>query len=639
MTKPMSKCNRVLRFTCMVCALLASLPAMAQERILSFNSSIQVFADSTMEVREEIRVLAEGRQIRRGIYRDFPTRYRDRAGTRYEVGFQVVSAQRDGAPESWRSETHGNGVRVYLGRKDVFLNQGEYTYTLTYRTNRQLGFFEDHDELYWNATGNGWAFPIDAATVRVMLPGELLPDDVKVEAYTGRAGARGHDYLARVESSGEAVFTTTHPLAPGAGLTIVVSWPKGVVVQPATTEKLAWMLRDNELVMIGLIGLALVVFYYLLVWYRVGRDLPPGIIIPRYAPPRGYSPAASRFIRRMGYDHKTFATALVNLAVKGMLQITEQDKVFTLNRLTPTTTPQLAPGEKVLLDTLFASSDEIELKQKNHARIRKAIKAHTQSLKRNYEKTYFVTNSVWLVPGVLLTLLVLAVIFFRAPGEDGRFTLLWLGFWSIGVVFLVLRAARAWRHVRSGGLAPAIGMTLFAIPFLGGEVAGAILMAQFVSLWVIVIIVLLMASSSLFYVWLKAPTRAGRKLLDKLEGFREYLDIAEQDEMNLKNPPDKTPQLFEAYLPFAMALDVEQHWAERFSGVFAHLADKGQAYQPVWYHGSHWHVTEPAGFAGIMGSAVSSAIASSSTAPGSSSGGGGGGFSGGGGGGGGGGGW
>jgi uncharacterized membrane protein len=143
----------------------------------------------------------------------------------------------------------------------------------------------------------------------------------------------------------------------------------------------------------------------------------------------------------------------------------------------------------------------------------------------------------------------------------------------------------------------------------------------------------------MFYVWLKAPTRAGRKLLDKLEGFREYLDIAEQDEMNLKNPPDKTPQLFEAYLPFAMALDVEQHWAERFSGVFAHLADKGQAYQPVWYHGSHWHVTEPAGFAGIMGSAVSSAIASSSTAPGSSSGGGGGGFSGGGGGGGGGGGW
>jgi uncharacterized membrane protein YgcG len=639
MRKPTSKFSHLLVFIGVLLGLLASRPGVAQEQILSFKSFIQIFADSSMEVREEIQVRAEGRQIRRGIYRDFPIHYRDRAGNAYQVGFQVISVLRDGEPETWRTEAHGNDVRVYLGRKDVYLRTGEYTYTLTYHTNRQLGFFDNHDELYWNVTGNGWAFPIDTVSVRVMLPGEMLPDDVTVEAYTGRLGTRGHDYLAGVDTSGEAVFETTRTLMPGEGLTIVVGWPKGVVTQPDATEQLAWMLRDNELVMIGLIGLILVLVYYLLIWLRLGRDLPPGTVFPRYAPPDGYSPAASRFIRRMGYDHKTFATALVNLAVKGKLLITERAGVFTLAHRMPATEPRLAPGEKVLMKTLFAGPDEVELKQKNHARISKAIKAHTQSLKRNYEKTYFVTNSVWLVPGVLLTLLVLVLIFVRAPGGDGRFALLWLGFWSVGVIFLVLRAARAWSRVRSGGLAPAIGMTLFAIPFLGGEVMGAMLMAQFMSLWVIVLIVLLMASSTLFYEWLKAPTRAGRKLLDKLEGFREYLDIAEQDEMNLKNPPDKTPQLFEDFLPFAMALDVEQHWADRFSEVFMRLAEQGQTYQPAWYHGSHWQLTEPVGFANVMGSVVSSAIASSSTAPGSSSGTGGGGFSGGGGGGGGGGGW
>lgn len=639
MQQPLANSSRVRCLAGLLLMLLASLPLAAEERIIAFDSFIQVFPDSTMEVRETIRVRAEGRQIRRGIYRDFPTRYRDRAGNRYRVGFEVVSVLRDGVPETWSSEARGNGVRVKMGRKEVSLRPGEYTYTLTYRTHRQLGFFTDHDELYWNVTGNGWAFPIDRASARVALPGAPRPADIQVEAYTGPSGARGQDYAARVEASGEAVFTTTRSLAPGEGLTIVVSWPKGLVTQPAATEELAWLLRDNELLMIALGGLGLVLGYYLLVWLRVGRDLPPGIIFPRYTPPKGDSPAACRFIRRMGYDHKTFAAALVNLAVKGMLEITERGKTFRLTRLAPWPAPSLAPGEKALLNTLFAGSDKIDLKQKNRARLIKATKAHKRSLKRDYEKTSFVTNSYWLLPGVLLSVLVLVVLLLRAPSGMGRISLAWLGFWSIGVVILLVRAGQAWRNIKSVGVLPAISATLFAIPFLGGEVMGAVVLTQFVSLWVLVVIVLLMISSVLFYEWLKAPTRAGRRLLDELEGFREYLDIAEKDEMNLKNPPDKTPQLFETYLPFAMALDVEQRWAERFSGVFARLAEQGQTYRPAWYHGSHWEMRDPAGFAGVLGGTVSAAIASASTAPGSSSGSGGGGSSGGGGGGGGGGGW
>ena len=154
-----------------------------------------------------------------------------------------------------------------------------------------------------------------------------------------------------------------------------------------------------------------------------------------------------------------------------------------------------------------------------------------------------------------------------------------------------------------------------------------------------VALVVAVAINFAFYHWLKAPTMRGRRFLDEAEGLRMYLEVAEKDELNFRHPPEKTPELFERLLPYAMALDVEQHWAEKFSAVFQSIGPDGQRYHPGWYYGPSWNVSNVGAFTGSMGGALTSAISSSSTAPGSSSGGGGGGSSGGGGGGGGGGGW
>jgi hypothetical protein len=140
------------------------------ERILTFHSDIDVGADGGVTVRETIRVSAAGQKIRRGIYREFPTRYRDRFNNRVTVGFTVLEVLRDGKPEPYHRKPAGNGTRVYIGRSDVFIDPGEYTYTLVYRTDRQIGFFEDFDEIYWNVTGNGWEFAIDEASAVVRLP-------------------------------------------------------------------------------------------------------------------------------------------------------------------------------------------------------------------------------------------------------------------------------------------------------------------------------------------------------------------------------------------------------------------------------------------------------------------------------------
>jgi hypothetical protein len=160
-------------------------PAEAFERILSFHSDIAVHHDASMTVRETIRVMSEGQEIRHGIYRDFPTHYKDFLGNRYIVGFAVMKVLRDGTPEPYHIDHISNGERIYIGDKDTLLSPGEYTYTLEYTTTRQLGFFKDYDELYWNVTGNGWRFKIERASTSVVLPGEASRHVISTAAYTG----------------------------------------------------------------------------------------------------------------------------------------------------------------------------------------------------------------------------------------------------------------------------------------------------------------------------------------------------------------------------------------------------------------------------------------------------------------------
>ncbi|MES9960109.1 MAG: DUF2207 domain-containing protein [Sedimenticola sp.] len=628
-----------------ICLLLLGTVASADERILDYFSDIRVEADGSMTVEETIRVRAEGRQIKRGIYRDFPTDYQDRLGNDYRVGFELIDVLRDGVSEPHHTERIGNGIRIYAGSRDIFLQQGVYTYTFSYRTTRQLGFFDNHDELYWNVTGNGWAFPIDRATARVTLPTAIPTDQVSVEAYTGLQGTQGRSYTARVDYDGRALFETTRPLGRNEGLTIVAGWPKGHVHEPDARERLGWLLADNREGGIGLVGVIILLGYYLFAWQRVGRDPEAGVIIPIYTPPKGYSPASMRFIRNMGYDKKAFSAALVNMAVAGYITISEDsDGEFTISKTGNNAT--LAAGEGAIASSLFGDgSTSVVLKQKNHAKLGKAIKAHQRSLKRDYEKQYFLTNSGYMLPGYLVSVLLLVLCVLNLDSQDQMmvvgFMTLWLSIWSIAVFAMVKGIIIHWKSVISSGdgLGKAVFSSLFALPFIAGEFFGLGILLFEGSFILALVLGVVLVINILFYEWMKAPTLIGRQLLDRVDGFHLFLSVAEEDELKLKHPPEKTPELFERYLPYAIALDAEQPWGEKFTRILASASSGEETYHPRWYNGRSWHHGNFDSFANTMGGAMSSAIASSSTAPGSSSGSGGGGSSGGGGGGGGGGGW
>ena len=631
------------RFACALCALTmaAAAPALADERILDFHSEIVIAADASMQVTETIRVRSERERINHGIYRDFPTRYRDSHGNRVQVEFEPLAVTRDGKTEAFHSEALGNGKRVYFGSQEVTLDPGEYTYTLRYRTSRQLGFFDQHDELYWNVTGNGWDFPIDHASATITLPGEVAETDITIEGYTGAQGSKEQAYRARVDAPSRASIDATRALGPQEGLTLVVGFPKGVVIAPTTQERAGWFLRDNRGVLISGAGLVLLWLYYLVQWSRLGRDPKPGVIIPQYEAPANLSPGALRYIERMGYDDRCLAADLVDLAVRGALQIRNDDKVYSLHRVGSAIDGLPSTSAGLLRDTL-GSGDELVLQRSQHARIGAARTAHTTALEALGKGRYFVTNTRQRVIGGVLAVaaLVLGMVALgTGPAQAaGWFMLVWLSGWSVGVGVLMFAVVKAWRSGSGvAGYGAALFLTLFSLPFVAGELFGLGVFVTMVGLGFALVVLALLLTNVLFFQWMKAPTAEGRKLLDRIAGLRLYLGVAERDQLAAQRAPSMTTEEFQRFLPYALALDVEKTWADRFAAAVGPAAAAAAASAVGWYHGSNQSVGL-AGFTDGLGSSLSSAISSSSTAPGSSSGGGGG-SSGGGGGGGGGGGW
>ncbi|MFC1776185.1 DUF2207 domain-containing protein [Pseudomonadota bacterium] len=555
--------------------LLITASVFADERILDYQTNVQVHADGSLIVTEDIRVQSEGENIRRGIYRDFPTSYEDRFRNHYQVGLKVLDVQRNGVAEPFHTENRPNGLRIYIGSSDRMLSNGIHEYRLRFYTNRQLGFFEDYDELYWNVTGNGWIFPIDHASVRIGLPAPVNANDLRTAFYTGPRGASGKDAELRIVNEQTISFETTQGLRAHEGLTIALGWPKGIVDEPAISTKIGYFLQDNGSALVLLIGLLAPLSWYFWAWNRYGRDPRKGVIIPRFRPPKGLTPAGCSYIRKMSFNKQAFSAAIVSLGIKGYLEILEDDDDFILRQKDRSGNGKASKGELAVIDKLFKDADEIELDQENYKVFMAARSGLKRALKAEHLGRVFNLNSIYALPAVAMT-----------------------------IVAVIIAS-----QLRGG-------------PFI----------------WVLFAI-LTFAMHLVFLFLIRAPTPAGRRIMDEIEGFKMYLNTAEQDRLERMRSPRLTPEVFESFLPYAFALGVENSWCDRFTREFPEELAKQGGYHPAWYSGHHSGIATLGHLGNEFNSSFSSAISSASSPPGSSSGSGGGGSSGGGGGGGGGGGW
>ena len=651
-------------------------PARAEEAIERFDSTIEVRTDGDLAVTETIVVHAEGLQIRRGIYRDFPLRFRDAEGRLREVGFELVEVMRDGRPEPHFTRRNDRGVRIYAGSEDMLLQPGRHTYRFSYVTSRQLRHFPDHVELYWNVTGNEWAFPIREATATIRLPGNAPP--VRWTAYTGRFGERGGDFRAGLQADGALGFASTRTLQPGEGLTVVAELAAGAVAAPSRTQQVGYAMLDYRRYLLAGLGMLGVFAFYLIAWRAVGRDPPKGTIIPLFHPPAGISPALAAYIRNWGWKGgwREFTAAAVSLAVKGLVVIDDREGTLTLKRVvagtdaqragaaaagsdaTVESTAALPAGERALLAWVDARAGTARIERASGESLVSALARFKTAIEKDNRGRFFRRNLGYFAAGIALTALAVGTILRFGYVDDDEIGLLvgvvvagvFVGGFLVGTVRSLLKA-RSLRTIIPAAIHAAvilfIGSMLTTMLLQSGasldgfrRTALDVLAERGFPLALVGGFALL---NGLFYYLLRAPTAAGRPVMDQIEGLELYLRTAESARMNMAGAPELTTAHFERLLPYAIALEAEKPWSEAFEAAFARAhpgEDVQDAYRPAWHGGTRW---SGHGFGSSVAGAVAAAeasFASATPAPSSSSSGfGGGGGSGGGGGGGGGGGW
>ena len=457
------------------------------------------------------------------------------------------------------------------------------------------------------------------------LPGGLYLENYT--AWTGLQGSQESDYESTQNSDGSISFRTSRSFAPLEGMTIRLWLPPGVVTAPQSS--FSRLLADNFKWLAGVLLILLLPYYYFRAWKAVGRDPQKGVVVADYHPVRDLSPAAHRFVSRNRSDDVAFSAALVNMAIKGFVLIESTGKkAFTLVKTSPDNQngEPLTDNEQVVYNTLFAGKERVSLGGKYDESVAKAKKKLAKLLKVEWREAVYRDNRSYSWFGLVVGTgaLILCNQHLNNSGLKLE-TLVPFG------IFLFLGIGLTQRKLQVLALLP----PLFMVSRMFAEQGFAILSSNLM----IALSLLVATLFVLFSFLLKAPTPFGQKLLDEIEGFRLYLATAEQDRLNILHPPEKTPQLFEALLPYAIALGVENEWGDQFAGILNRASSEESSYRPDWYTGTPRRGFSSRNFSATLGSGLASSVASAATAPSSSSGGFSGGGAGGGGGGGGGGGW
>jgi uncharacterized membrane protein YgcG len=637
--------SRLLGAILLLLTLLFAAPVSAEEVISSFTTDIALRTDGTVDVTETIVVMAEGNQIRRGIFRDIPTILVNDDNSRLRSDLTVISVQRDGRAEPYSLEDLGSGFkRIRIGDANVFLNYGRHSYTIRYTMTRMGRFFADHDELYWNATGNYWDFPIEQSVTTVTLPPGARVS--QTAGYTGRVGSTEQAVAIARTSDDKVTFHTTRVLQPGEGVTVAVAFQKGILVEPQGMDALlAWISDHRDLVFPG-IAVLLVLGYNLFAWSAVGRDPAKGTIIPLFHPPKGFSPSLAHFVNAMGWKNSgwtAFTAAIFDLGVKGLVTINNAGKALSVTVTNDRPNARLPAGEKVIYDYI-AGKGTVKVDTTNGAKIHEKRAEFMKVIETENRATYFNNNTGYVLLGVALSIGLLLILVFSGIMDPIYLLVAFIGGIAIGVFTSLF--GQFWRGSIVSKLIVLGWVVIAGGNFLGIGVSALSNIRLENGLIAAISIVIINVA---FGVLMRAPTVQGRKVMDQLDGFKMYLETAEQNRLNYQGKaPEMTVSRFEQILPYAIALGVEKPWSEHFEGELSRhaVADASGDYQPSWYHSRGGWNSSSGSFAKTVSAATSGMAAAmiasqpvSSSSSGFSSGGGGGGSSGGGGGGGGGGGW
>jgi hypothetical protein len=526
---PLGALRTALRRAAILALLAIALAASASARTLKiekFSAEIFVQPDASLDVTETIDANFIG--VWHGLYRTIPVEYVTPQGFNYSL-FVKFEGATDSAGKPLKVESSRQGS--YLKWK-IYVDDAtdvERTIHLHYLVRNGLKFFEDHDELYWNVTGDEWDVPVGDASAQILLPQGVT--GVRTNEFTGSYRSRGQD--ADVTASENTVeVSMNRPLSFHEGLTIVVGWDKGLVKEPGTSDAISQFLASNWPVFLP-IPVFLFMFW---LWYTRGRDPRVGPVAVQYAPPDGMSPAEAGTLVDQDAAMRDITATIVDLAVRGYIVIEEKEKsgmmgllhnkeyVFHLKKAAKEWSG-LKPHELVLLAGIFSNGlrPDVELSSLQNEFYKNIPSIKGSIFDQLMERGYFQHRPDYVRSG------------FVGGGI------------AIGVLLFFMGNALSQKM----GMAPA--------PFIvAAIISGGIIVG--------------------FGWFMSARTAGGVKALASVLGFEDFLTHVEADHMDRVS---QTPETFEKFLPYAMALGVEKKWVGAFQNIYSQ--------PPSWYQGGYYN--------------------------------------------------
>lgn len=541
-----------------------------EEKIYTFYSDVTIEESGMIRVKEEIRIFSKGDVFKRGITRSLPLTRRDIQNNRISIDYSVSEVLMNGSPVNYFTEREGGDLIIYVGDRNIFLDPGFYIYEIYYETAGQIGFYEDYDELSWNVNGISGKM-IDSVSSVVRLP--TGANIISSHCYTGRFGDKESDCISEINEDG-SLTTVVNNLPSNEMLTVSVGFTKGVVNQPAgfETNVFSWF-DKNGMAVVSAVFILLLSVYYRITWKKYGVDPPKPVAIPQFSSPDGLSPAAVGMLHKGYFIDDLITASIVNLSVKGYLSIEEiiekkglfgirKDRVFSLTRLNNDYS-KLPAEEAVVLRELFYSDDNIRLDGKYDRDVAKMMQNYKKSLNKQFRPV--------LDEGINIK-------FHVVP---------WLGF-VLYIIILFYFINNSLMHFEVNRTALFITIPLLSILYI------------------------------IYAIQIVRPGERKLHYRSNIKGLKMYLDVAEEKRMQFFNPPSVTPEKFEELLPYAIALEMEEVWGEKFEKALLSSAVQPEAYQPAWYRGTY---VNAALFGHALNSTLSNTVSHAATQPSSSGGG------------------
>jgi hypothetical protein len=505
--------------------------ASASLRITSFITDIEILATGDLAITETLDVTFS--TPHHGIEREIPVSYRRSTGENLTIALKINSIEQDGRVPPYTAHHRGRYLVLRIGDPDRTIT-GPHTYEISYHVGRALLFAEDYLQLYWNATGNEWQVPIDYATATVTLPPGVKSDEVSSTSYVGYFGSSARGRPATVDEENRLVFEAQY-LSPGEGLTIDVAIPraKAGILPPTLAQKFWWFLSANRYAFLPLITLVGMV----LLWIKKGKDPAKGTIAPRFEPPREMHPGEAGVLIDDRVDLRDISAMVIELAVKRHLRIKEihEEQLGVAAKI------KGLLGRPTPLDFEFEKQGEPD---------RKLSRAEQTLFEAIFDKDHPERRSLSSMENEFYKVL-------PQLKSDLYAGLIKKGYYP--------HNPEQVRHfyLSSGALivAASIALGIWATSlYLGiaGGMCGLIVLA--------------------FSPIMPRKTKKGIEALRDLLGLSEYIERAEVEKMEFHNAPEKSPQLFETLLPYAIALSLTAIWTKQFEGLLER--------SPEWYTGT-----------------------------------------------------